>query len=110
MSDADLFKDQAATLVAQIYGLPGLPPSSIQHAFHAIENALYSAFCEGVAKNVEERSAIVEECAKALEGEIKSCTLGFDLADRVTEADAVKLLNAQKSVDVQIIRSLASEK
>lgn len=55
-------------------------------------------------------SAVVERCIAKLSGEIKSVTLGHELEGRVSQEDALALLNQQLKIDVQILRSLIKEK
>ena len=63
-----------------------------------------SAIFKGDEADIRNRT--IDECIEVLSGEIKGCTLGWDLADKISEADACKLLNAQRLVDLQALRSL----
>jgi hypothetical protein len=48
----------------------------------------------------------VEACMQALSGKTTGCTLGPSLAALISEEDACKLLNMQRLVDIEALRSL----
>ena len=51
------------------------------------------------------KQSVLKEAIEAL-GEVKSCTLGEDLVGKITEAEAVSLLNIQRKIDIAAIKSL----
>lgn len=86
----------------------GLSEQDVQDAEDDMPMGMMQVVTEAEERAAALRSKVIDEAIEALSGEIKSCTLGWDLADKISEADAVKLLDTQRKIDIQALTALKS--